>query len=255
MRLSRPALLIILFVYVTLLAPAALAQIPSASDTTSTPAPGAHNYLGSPVETVNPANGSASIRIPVRMPPGRQLTMPFSFAYDTNGAFYMGSNPIHAGGPQYLSLRTSIGSVGGWSYSYPVMSFYGGTWTIPGSLDHLITCHGSTNYVFQDPNGNRHNLGLSVSPDVASPDGYDNCNAGLDSDGEFTTGQEGPLIASTSIPTINNGTFPAVYVTDGHGASYSFPGGGPGTTGITELATGLSDRNGNTLTITIPVAR
>src|SRR6266581_1279772 len=81
----------------------ACAQIPSAGDTTSTPAAGAHDYFHSPVETVNPANGSTSIRIAVRMPEGRQLTVPFSFAYDSNGAFYIGPPPT-GGAPRYETI-------------------------------------------------------------------------------------------------------------------------------------------------------
>jgi RHS repeat-associated protein len=252
MSLPRPLLFVCSLLSLALIAPASRAQIPNAGDTTSTPAPGMHDYLGSPAETVNPANGSVSIRIPVPIPPGRGLTLPFSFAYDSNGAFFVAAGPT-GGAPKYLTTTTSgpiVGSLGGWSYSYPLMSFSGGTFTIPGSLDHLITCHGSTNYVFQDPNGNRHNLGLSVSANVASPDGSDNCNQGLQGDGEFTSGTEGPILATTSIPTINNGTFPSVGVIDGDGTGYSLPGGNPSTNGITTLATSVSDRNGNTVTIT-----
>jgi RHS repeat-associated protein len=220
------------------------AQIPPAGDTTSTPAPGAHDYFHSPVETVNPANGSVSIRIPVRMPPGRQLTVPFSFAYDSNGAFYIGPPPT-GGSPRYETIPVSINSQGGWSYSFPVLSFQSGTWPIPNATGGSITCHGSFNYVFQDPGGNRHNLGLSVSADVASPDGYDNCNQGLNGDGEFPTGAEGPISAATSIPQSNTNSFPATSVADGNGTIYNFRGGNPNT----YLATSVADRNGNTVTI------
>lgn len=66
------------------------AQIPQSTTTTATPIPGAgHDYLGGVAETVNPVNGSVSIRIPVIMPPGRGITLPFSFAYDSNGADYL----------------------------------------------------------------------------------------------------------------------------------------------------------------------
>src|SRR5689334_9373060 len=64
------------------------AQLPQASGTTSPPTPGVgHDYIHSPVETVNPANGSVSIRIPVRIASGRELTIPFSVTYDSSGAF------------------------------------------------------------------------------------------------------------------------------------------------------------------------
>jgi hypothetical protein len=67
------------------------AQIPPSSSTTSTPIPGAgHNYLGVVNETVNRANGSISIRIPVIMSPSLGITLPFSFASDSNGVNYLG---------------------------------------------------------------------------------------------------------------------------------------------------------------------
>ncbi len=223
------------------------AQLPNATNTTATPSPGDHDYLHSVAETVNPANGSVSVRIPVRMPQGRQLTLPLSFAYDSNGAFYIGQLSV-GGAPVYRTTNTGS-SNGGWSYGVPSMSISGGTWQIPGSYDHMITCYGSTNYVFQDANGNRHNLGLSVSANVASPDGYDNCNQGLDGDGEFTTGGEGPILATTSLPAFNNGVVPAVTITDGNGTTYNLPGGNPTNTPITTAATQVTDRNGNTVVI------
>ena len=46
----------------------AFAQLPPAGDTTSPPTPGVgHDYIHAPQETVNPANGSVSIRIPMRV--------------------------------------------------------------------------------------------------------------------------------------------------------------------------------------------
>jgi hypothetical protein len=91
----RSTFLVCSLLFLTLcFAPPAHAQIPPSSDTTSTPIPGAgHNYLGGPAETVNPSNGSVSIRIPVIMPPGRGLTLPFTFAYDSNGANFLSGTP------------------------------------------------------------------------------------------------------------------------------------------------------------------
>ena len=53
------------------------AQMPVSTSTTSTPVPGAgHDYLGEIGETVNPANGSVSIRLSPTMPPSRGFTIP-----------------------------------------------------------------------------------------------------------------------------------------------------------------------------------
>jgi hypothetical protein len=40
-------------------------------------------------ETVNPANGSLSLRIQIRMPKGRGITFPFGFAYDSNSVTHL----------------------------------------------------------------------------------------------------------------------------------------------------------------------
>ncbi|MGB6684751.1 MAG: hypothetical protein WBH24_13975, partial [Candidatus Acidiferrum sp.] len=70
MSLPRCALSLSFCILLLLLPLGSSAQLPNATDTTATPAPGMHDYLGSPVETVNPANGAVSIRIPVRMAQG-----------------------------------------------------------------------------------------------------------------------------------------------------------------------------------------
>ena len=87
----------------------AVAQMPPSSSTTSTPVPGAgHDYLGEIAETVNPATGSTSIRISATMPPGRGLTLPFSFAYDSNGVNYVALSPTDSvGGWQALQAQLS----------------------------------------------------------------------------------------------------------------------------------------------------
>ena len=221
------------------------AQLPNETDTTATPAPGFHDYIQSPVETVNPANGSVSVRIPIRIAAGRGLTLPFAVAYDSNGAYYFAPS---GGGPAYKSPKADIGSQGGWSYTYPLLSFSVATWTIPNASDGTITCYGSYNYVFQDADGDRHNLGLSVSPDVASPDG-DNCNGGWGGDGEYATGGEGSILATTSIPGEFD-PFPPVYATTADATSYYFKGGPRETGTITTVSPSVSDRNGNTVTIT-----
>jgi hypothetical protein len=220
------------------------AQLPNETDTTSTPAPGDHDYLHSPVETVNPANGSVSIRIPIQTPPSRGLSLPFAIAYDSNGSFSV----VGSGGtnePIYQGAREGDWNQGGWSYTVPLMSFSSTTWTITGTLDHLITCHGSFNYVFEDPGGGRHNLGLSVSANVASGDGTDNCNSGANDDGEYPTGGEGSILATTTIPATNIASFPPTTVTDGEGTQYYFRGGSAST----YIPQTITDRNGNTAAV------
>src|SRR5271155_1533763 len=95
-------------------------QILNVTDSTSTPIPGAgHDYIKGLSETVNPANGSVSIRIQTPTPPGRGISLPFSFAYDSNGAAHVTSN--FTGGIQWED-NTAYLSQGGWSYSVPMLS-------------------------------------------------------------------------------------------------------------------------------------
>ncbi|HWO27760.1 MAG TPA: hypothetical protein VNO32_03085, partial [Candidatus Acidoferrum sp.] len=90
MSRARLFAVLLLLLSTLVLAPLSKAQLPPSSSTTSTPVPGAgHDYLGGQADTVNPANGSISLRIPVIMPPSRGITLPFSFAYDSNGVNYL----------------------------------------------------------------------------------------------------------------------------------------------------------------------
>ena len=64
-------------------------------------------------ETVNPADGSLSVRIHVPIPKGRGLTLPFAFAYDSNGIHY----PLNSS--TGLPLWATDG--GGWNYTVPTL--------------------------------------------------------------------------------------------------------------------------------------
>lgn len=232
-RLTWPARISALLGLFLLLIPAAWAQLPQAGDTTSPPTPGVgHDYIHSPVETVNPANGSVSIRIPVRVPSGRELTIPLSIAYDSSGAFYYG---LQSGGGGTPNLRTITGvpfSQGGWSYTFPLMTFNEETWTdYNQQTGKPYTCKETVNYVFQDPTGNRHDMDMAS---VGSAAGGQFCN------GSDLQGGEGPIVASTVDNWI---TPPPVYATDGNGTTYSFP------SGFNFLPTSIGDRNGNYISI------
>src|SRR5690348_9510091 len=65
------------------------AQTTNVTTDQATPTPGVgHDYLHMLTETVDPASGSLSVRIHVPVPKSLGLTMPFSFAYDSNGVTY-----------------------------------------------------------------------------------------------------------------------------------------------------------------------
>ncbi len=69
---------------IAVLVPPARGQIATVDDTTSTPIPGAgHDYIHLLSETVNPANGSVSLRIQFPTAAGRGIALPFSIGYDS----------------------------------------------------------------------------------------------------------------------------------------------------------------------------
>jgi hypothetical protein len=95
--------------FVLLLALSAQAQITQIDDSSSTPLPGAgHDYMHMLSETVNPANGSVSMRIQVPVPKGRGLTVPFSFDYDTNGISSILAAPYGPGLPSNLPYAAGM---------------------------------------------------------------------------------------------------------------------------------------------------
>jgi hypothetical protein len=207
-----------------------VAELPSRTDVTSTPVPDAgHDYIYAPVETVNPANGSLSIRIGVPIPPSRGFTLPFHFAYDSNGLFYIYS--LYGTGTElgWATTHAVLGSVGppagaimsqgGWSFSSPMISVRKTPFPEKDDKGNPITCYALTDYVFQDAAGNRHNLGLSYF----GGDGNDEqwCQYAGDIYAVADAG-EGPIYAHTD-STWHNGIVNSVTVKDGDGTVYTFP--------------------------------
>jgi RHS repeat-associated protein len=133
---------------------AAHAQVGNVTDTEATPIAGAgHHYQGDLNETVNPANGSLSIRIAVPVPPGRGLTIPFAFEYDSNG-FYP---PLQAG---LVPTQNPDLFKTGWSYSTPKLTYLNTSYKITYEGEPTI-CAYTTSYIFYDPRGGRHALDTS----------------------------------------------------------------------------------------------
>jgi RHS repeat-associated protein len=113
-----------------------------------------HNYLGNLTETVDPASGSVSIRISVPVPKGRGLTLPFSFAYDSNGVFVP-----DAPGDTWAHFKVGLASTGGWSYTIPAVASTNLSYTTT-YRGHQASCGYTTNWRFVDAQGGRHGLGL-----------------------------------------------------------------------------------------------
>jgi RHS repeat-associated protein len=152
----------LLFAVCLLLLPAAFsfAQIINVTDLTSTPVPGSgHDYFKMFSETMNPANGSASIRIQLPVPPGRQLTLPFTIAYDSNGVLFFQALANASGG--WTSDQRTFAQ-GGWQLTVPMVSD-AHTQRVSGQYGQWV-CPYYTGYVFYDARGVRHPLGLAYVP-------------------------------------------------------------------------------------------
>jgi len=223
-------------------------QMPASSSTTSTPVPGVgHNYLGDLSETVNPSTGSLSIRLNAMMPSGRQLTLPFSFAYDSNSVGYVSLGT--AGNLQWMGTPNTIVSGFGWSESAPIVTANELTWTAYPDLGKPVPCFGFVNYVYQDPRGNHHNLNLTIYNDVSQsgPCTSDTTHWPVVFDGQIVTqaGEgnwtpvQGAIIAS--IPDTATGSPVTVSEPDGTIAYFSQPAN-QFVNGA--MATSVEDRNG-----------
>jgi RHS repeat-associated protein len=190
------------------------AQVTNVTDVESTPIPGAgHDYLHMLDETVNPANGSVSVRIKVPIPKGRGLTLPFSFAYDSNGAVPIQNNTVN-----FPLFRA------GWSYSVPAISYQSFDLKVPTGPDEYTICPIQTDYVFYDAEANRHSLNsggaIFISPDPAP------CPSSSLTGGD-------PLVSATA-----TGRFTPLSIQNADGTTYSFSNGGG-------VASTVEDRNGN----------
>jgi RHS repeat-associated protein len=198
----------------------ARAQIQNVNNTTVVPTPGVgHDYIRLLEETVNPGNGSVSLRIKPPIPAGRRLTLPFNFAYDSNGVHFV----VDTGsvGGRWLTKNDPL-SLWGWSYALPIV-----TEKPVSQTEGTDTCNFYTYFMFQDPSGGRHPLNLGTGS-FDSP----NCTAIFP-----------PFLSSGDAfyrATLTQQGTTSVDVSDLDGTLYRFPGGG--------FPTLIEDRNGNKIT-------
>ncbi len=195
---------------------------------TFVPVPGVgHDYIKALSETVDPASGSVSLRISVPIPKSRGLTVPFNFAYDSNGVFVPFSL---VGGPSYIGFAVGLMSGGGWSYTVPAVQDVLAHYTVALDNGRNVSCPYYTNFRFVDPNGGRHGLNLAVVPQCGTNPAYSYL-----SEGDIT------YRASLSL----SGTLPGgLSVADPDGTTYSFSPSISAFTG-SALASRIEDRNGN----------
>lgn len=133
-----------------------VAQDQTVTNSNSTPLPGSgHDYINLLSETVNPANGSLSLRLAFPVPPGRGVSLPFVVSYDSNGVHTLTPIPKNI---RWLSFYNFLAQ-GGWSYSMPLLSNH--LKTAPSPNFPTETCHYNVDWTFDDPLGTRHALALA----------------------------------------------------------------------------------------------
>src|SRR6266851_4630472 len=172
MPLTRSFVRLLLSTFFTLLASSLTwGQINKIDDTTATPAQGVgHDYIKLLSETVNPANGSVSLRIQVPFPKGRGFTLPFSFAYDSNGVHHIADGTSGQTAAWWSNDGPFSGS--GWSDSIPLAS--NNQWSVVNTSNGVVEyCWFSAGYMFYDPTGGRDSLGLydTVDQPTGTPTG------------------------------------------------------------------------------------
>jgi RHS repeat-associated protein len=252
------------------------AQITNVADDTIPPIPGAgHDYIHMLSETVNPANGTVSLKITMPTPKGRGISLPFSLTYNSGAALHFAAwAPDQAGFAEQVTPPT-----GGWGTSLPYLSFgqtsynfpYGDG--LPGSPAE--TCFFTTGYMFYDSSGG-HALQLAAMSPPPFSTGY--CwqmnnqsngqipaftpeNSGSDSQVEATFPQPCAQASYTvgAMPTSCNSAEAEVDVFDGAGTIYYFgSSGGTPTNSIGSSdsfafwPTKMEDRNGNIINFSVP---
>lgn len=133
--------------------------ITNVDDATSTPIPGAgHDYIKMLSETVNPANGSVSLRIELPVPKGRGITPSFSIDYDSGGVHHL--EPSSPGTATWVSNGNGLPgtAAGGWSFSIPTLSFTHWSAT-EGEAPNTFSCDDYSDYMFTDMSGGGHAAG------------------------------------------------------------------------------------------------
>ena len=232
LRLASVFLLIPTFV-ICIFTCAAYGQLTAVTNSTSTPISGAgHDYIRLLSETVDPANGSVSLRLQAPVPPGRGLTIPFALAYDSNGVEFATSRTDLPYVSTWGSVQTPW-STGGWSYSLPVLSYLSLVTPLP---QYHVVCQANTGFVFQDPSGGRHSLNIAhaITSDNSACSSFPEYYQEKDSGGDdyYQAALDGSGNA---------------FATDADGTVYTFGNIGiqGGSTITSLLPNSIEDRNGN----------
>jgi RHS repeat-associated protein len=241
---------------------------------TAKPIPGGHDYIHLAAETVNPSNGSVSIKFNYPMPKGRGITLPFAPEFNTAGLYHVA-----------LNLTTQLGTVTMVPNVTNVGIYPTATWSMSSFTPPPVTCppscpapnpwgvcHTANGFNFTDQYGTSHNLGLAV---MANAQNYTNstycepvgnASAGVaipsssqspppgNGDGQVWAIWTSPSQTVTDVENFQGGVVGPFTVTDKEGTTYFFGGGGTydSIRGVyTATPYQIEDRNGNLITSNI----
>lgn len=202
--------------------PIASAQITSVTEDQAPPQPGVgHDYIKMLNETVNPATGSVSVRIGTPVPSGRDLTVPFSFGYDSNSAHHIVVNAITNVSLAWADNESYL-AFGGWSYGIPVLEFayQQKRWVQSGSPPQTWACEYFTDYTMTGLDGRSHALYVSETQPTGGSCQYAPAPTPPNPQ-NYLSGSDG--LVQANMPAMTNGLPTAVSVVGADGMVYYFP--------------------------------
>jgi RHS repeat-associated protein len=240
----------------------------------SRPIPNAgHDYVKGLNETVNPANGSLSIKITLPTPASRGLSLPFSLIYNS-GIVHHTALEFYNGG-DIISLQMDGAavppdrSINGWSDTIPyaTASSFSTHIVPPNPQGDAASCGISTAYQLYDAEGQAHQLGINALAPVFVESGHvaSTCdsNGWPQSQTWSADGYTGSITGGTCNGVSSAGmapycgyASPPFTATDLENTVYTFPGDyvtmGYSSPNLTPLMfpTSIEDRNGNIVKIT-----
>lgn len=223
-------------------------QVTSVDNTTSPPIPGiGHDYIKMFGETVNPANGSLSLRIDLPTPKGRGLDVPFSILYSSSGVEHV-MGAANGGGGWGSDTGQQSGS--GWTYSIPTLTTIQGIVSQynPGPPPVTYSCYYYYSYTIRDWTGAAHPLGTMTAAQNPN-DGSTGCNQSTNRPGSNLSSGDGFFQGITTVPTSPALPNP-VTVADPDGTVYQFSPSANilnanNVVSFWASASSIEDRNGN----------
>jgi RHS repeat-associated protein len=219
------------------------------------------DYIHELTETIDPATGALNLNISVPMPPGRKLTLPFAFTYNSNSAWHMEPySALASPGPHY---EVGILQLGGWSYRIPSLSRQQVlTYPLPAIPTNSPGCSTTTSYVFTDPLGGRHAFGIghidNYETTYAETGGQGDLTCSTSSlpasatDGQYQAALVGGVTSNFLVNPNSDGT-PLIVDPDGtvynFGSSWGCGEDAQGSHQNYGLPVSIEDRNGNLINI------